>query len=296
MKAIRGILYCGICLISASAQAQLSGIRPQLEAQLKGKNATVGFALCDLETGDTLTMGNSHHYPMQSVYKFHLALAVLHKADRGLLSLDQKILISKKELRPRTWSPLAKKYPEGNITLSLKEILKYSVSYSDNNACDILFRLVGGTKVVDRYVQECGVKNISIKATEKEMHDAWPVQYTNWSTPFASLQLLQKFYQQKLLSKKSYDCLLEQMTQSENAPDRIKGKLPEDAVVAHKTGTSDRNKDNLKAATNDIGIVTSPSGRHFAIVVFVSDSKESDSDNALLIANLSKVAWDYFSH
>ena len=45
---------------------------------------------------------------------------------------------------PNTWSPLREKYGQGNVSVSLAEILSYTVSLSDNNCCDILFRLVGG--------------------------------------------------------------------------------------------------------------------------------------------------------
>jgi beta-lactamase class A len=43
----------------------------------------------NLEMGDTLSLNGNRHYPMQSVFKFHLALAVLHRVERGELSLDQ---------------------------------------------------------------------------------------------------------------------------------------------------------------------------------------------------------------
>ncbi len=53
---------------------------------------------------------------MQSVFKFHIALAVLDLVDQGKLSLDQKVFIKKSELLPNTWSPIRKKIQ--------KEILK----------------------------------------------------------------------------------------------------------------------------------------------------------------------------
>ena len=83
------------------------------------------------------------------------------------------------------------------------------------------------------------------------------------------------------------------MTESANPADRIKGKLPAGAVVAHKTGSSARNYD-LIAATNDIGIVTLPNGRHFAIVVFVSDYKGGYERGGNLIAQIARLAWDAY--
>ena len=75
---------------------------------------------------------------------------------------------------------------------------------------------------------------------------------------------------------------------------RIKGQLPEGTIVAHKTGSSDTNEEGIIGAANDIGIVTLPNGRHFAISVFVTNSKENDETNEKIISDIAKAAWDYF--
>ena len=123
---------------------QSSTIRQKLEQLVKPYRATIGVAIVEIEDGDTVMINNAHHYPMQSTYKFPLAMAVLHQVDQGKLSLTQKVHIDKKDLRP-TWSPMRTKYPEGNIDLTVGELLEYTVAQSDNNACDVLFRLVQGT-------------------------------------------------------------------------------------------------------------------------------------------------------
>jgi beta-lactamase class A len=294
MKIGHIIILTGLLCCSLKAGAQLSSVKNALQSISQGKKATVGIAVYDFERGDTLTLYNSIHFPMQSVYKVHLALAVLKKVDAGLLSLDQKIKISKQDLRPGTWSPLQKKFPEGNIELDLRDLLRYTISNSDNNTCDILFRLVGGPPEVNSYIHRLHVKDVHIAATELEMTKGWEVQYSNWSTPFAATALLYKAYRGHILSDSSLACLDRQLTISENAADRLKGKLPAAARVAHKTGTSDRNEAGLRAATNDIGVITTPGGKQYAIAVFVTDSKENDQVNAAMIADISKAVWDYF--
>lgn len=74
----------------------------------------------------------------------------------------------------------------------------------------------------------------------------------------------------------------------------MKGLLPKDATVAHKTGTSGT-RDGLTAATNDIGIVTLPDGRHLAIAVFVSDSTADETTREETIAKIARAVWDNFS-
>ncbi len=84
------------------------------------------------------------------------------------------------------------------------------------------------------------------------------------------------------------------MAETPTKPNRIKGMLPSSTIVAHKPGTSSTNSQGITAATNDIGIVRLPNGKHFAIVVFVADSPEKEPVREGLIAQISKTAWDYY--
>jgi len=288
------ILVCSFILVSP-AWPQIDSLARRIESIISSKNARVGIAIQGIERGDQLTVDNDSHYPMQSVYKFHLALAVLHLVDSGALSLDQKILIGKKDLRLNTWSPIAKKYPKGNIILTIGELLSYTVSMSDNNGCDILFRLVGGTERVNEYIHSLGVTDVSINATENEMEKSWDVQFTNWTTPRAAVQLLEKYHREKILSVKNTEFLWKLMTEASTGPKRIKGNLPPGTVVAHKTGSSGSDEHGVTAALNDIGIVTLPDGNHFVISVFVTNSKEDEETNEKIVADIARAAWDYFS-
>ncbi len=287
------ITFIVLALNASFISAQQNPLQQQIEAIIRSKQATVGVAVIGEDEKDPITVNNEHHYPMQSTYKFHLALAVLDQVDNNALSLEQKIHVTGKDLLPDTHSPLRDKYPRGNVDLPLMEILKYTVAQSDNNGCDILFRLLGGVEKVNRYVHDTGIREISIAATEEDMHKDWDIQYTNWSTPLATAQLLEKVYHGKLLSPGSRSFLWNTMVETSTGTQRIKGLLPKDAVVAHKTG-SGPTKDNIIAACNDIGIVMLPSGKHFTIVVFIADSKEASNANESIIAEIAKTTWNYF--
>ena len=234
---------------------------------------------------------------MQSVFKFHIALAVLSQVDKGRLSLDQKMKIEKKDLLPGLHSPLREKYPNG-ATLPLAEIISYTVSNSDNVGCDALLRLLGGPQAVEKYFARNGFKDISIKINEEVMQHNWDLQFQNRTTPKAASNVLEAYYhnQEKLLSPKSYDFVWKEMRENETGKNRLKGLLPEGTVVAHKTGSSGKNKTTgITAAVNDIGIVFLPNGEYFFISVFVSNSKEDFDTNEKIIADIAKAAWDYFN-
>jgi beta-lactamase class A len=85
------------------------------------------------------------------------------------------------------------------------------------------------------------------------------------------------------------------MIETSTGKNRIKGQLPEGTIVAHKTGSSGTNEKSITAAANEIGIVTLPNGNHFAISVFITNSRENEETNEKIIADISKLAWDYFT-
>ena len=77
----------------------------------------------------------------------------------------------------------------------------------------------------------------------------------------------------KVLSKKSREFLLATMSRTRTGAGRIKGLLPKGTPVAHKTGT-------IGGVANDVGFITLPDGRRFAIAVFTNSVKTAnDSSN-----------------
>jgi len=283
--------------ISIQTFAQTTdALRQKIQQIVSTKNAIVGVSIIGNDGKDTISFNGEKHYPMQSVFKFHIALAVLSQIDKGKFSLDQKIEIQKKDLIPNLYSPIREDYPNG-ATLPISKILEYTVSSSDNVGCDVLLRLIGGPKIVENYFVKNHIKAVSIKVNEQQQQADWDLQFKNWTTPKAANETLVKFYnnKKKLLSQKSYDFIWKTMRETETGVNRLKGQLPKGTIVAHKTGSSGVNKDGFTAAVNDIGIIFMPNGKYFFISVFVTDSKENADINEKIIADIAKETWNYFT-
>ncbi len=294
MKRLNFLLFLTFVLHFNISKAQTAELKSKIEQITKDKKAKVGVAILDFDGKESLDVYGNDHFPMQSVFKFHLALAVLNQVDAGKFTLNQKIFVSKADLKPNWWSPLKTKYPDGDVDLPLSEVLSFTVSQSDNLGCDILFKLLGGPKVANDYIRSLGIKEVSIVSNEEVMQADWNVQYENYSSPIAAVQLLEKFHKKNILSKSSYDFLWKTMVETTTGKTKIKAGLPINTVFGHKTGWSGTNKDGLTGATNDIGIITLPNGKQFAIAVFVTNSMEKEATNDTMIAEIGKVACDYF--
>lgn len=282
-------------LISGIIFAQKSVLEQKINSIIKDKKATVGISVLGFENGFRLNKNSDKKLPMQSVFKFHIAAAVLDYVEKGKLSLDQKIALNKSNLHENTWSPLREKYPNGNEGVTLSEILEFTVAKSDNNGCDIMLKLLGGTKTVQNFMNSKGVKNFQIKFNEEEMHKDWNVQYENYTTTQSAVDVLKKLYDGKLLSKKSTDYLMQVMLSTSTGMNKIVEQLPKNTPVARKTGASGKNDAGLTGAENEIAIITLPNGKHYAIALFVSNSTESDATNCKMISDISKAVWDYFN-
>ncbi|OOV16830.1 class A beta-lactamase, subclass A2 [Flavobacterium sp. LM4] len=269
-------------------------LREKLDQIILGKNATVGISIKNIEDKDTLSINGKLKAPLMSVFKFHIALAVLSQVDHGKLSLDQKIFIKKKDLLPDTWSPIREDFPEGNIYLTLDKLLRYTVSHSDNNGCDILINLVGGTKTVQKFINKQGIKDFVIKVNEEQMQ-SWENLYVNTSTPLATTELLEKFYKGAVLKENTTKYLYQIMVETSRGLTWMKAGLPEGTELAHRTGISGTNDNNLRVALNDVGIVKLPNGKHFILSVYLKEITESKEDTEKIIADITKATWEYFT-
>ncbi|MBW4458984.1 MAG: class A beta-lactamase, subclass A2 [Nodosilinea sp. WJT8-NPBG4] len=278
-------------VVASNANNELRNQIGQISQAAQGR---VGVTATVLKTGESVTLNGDQQFPMQSVYKFPIAMAVLAQIDQGKLRLEQQVRVEASDfVSDLQHSPIRDENPQG-VELSLAELLKYMVSESDGTACDVLLKLVGGPEVVTQYLRNLGINSIVVGNTEKEIGQDKAVQYRNYATPDGAVALLRALHEGQGLSESSQALLLQLMTETPTGLQRIKGLLPDGTVVAHKTGTS-RTVDGVTAATNDVGLVTLPNGQHLAIAVFVSDSTANDTIREEVIAKVARAAWDEWS-
>ncbi|CAI9686687.1 class A beta-lactamase, subclass A2 [Elizabethkingia anophelis] len=289
-------ILLGITLFCIQLNAQsIQELKNQLQQTIASKKATVGVSIKSIEDKDTLNINGNLKMPMMSVFKFHIALTVLNEVDKGKLKLDQRFFIKKEELLENTWSPMRNDFPNGNMNVTLDQLLRYTVSHSDNNGCDILLNILGGTEKVQTFINQQGIKDFTIKVNEQQMA-TWDNLYINTTTPIATTLLLEKFYKGKVLKKDTTKYLYQIMTETSRGLTWMKAGLPEGTELAHRTGISDTNDQNLRAAMNDIGIIKLPNGKHFILSVYLMNITEKREDTEKIIADIAKATWNYYTH
>jgi beta-lactamase class A len=253
--------------------------------------ATVGVSVWNRNGESVLEVNPQKAFIMQSVFKLPLAIATLHFVEKGQLTLQQKIEIPERLLTKFNNSKLKNDHPEMKPKVSVSDLVMYSISYSDNLACDVLFELVGGCKVVDDYMHQLGYNNMHIKYNEQEMYANHRYQTYNCTTPNSITKLLYALSTGKILKKPLQEKLMQDLLINYTSEKRIKGLLPKQVLVAHKTGTGYCSK--MVDASNDVGILMLPDGNVIYLSVFVMNAQETENDCEKYIA---KIAWEVYKH
>jgi len=271
-----------------------SELQKQIEQIASAAQGHVGVSALVLETGESVSLNPRDHFPMQSVYKLPISMAVMKQVDAGKLKLDQRVRVTKSDfVSSGQHSPIRDQHPNG-VELTVTELLRFAIAESDGTASDVLMKLAGGPAAISLYLSDLKINDLVVLNTEKELGQDHTVQYRNWSTPEGAVALLRALHEHRRLSETSQALLLKLMIESTPGANRLKGLLPAGTVVAHKTGTSGTDN-GVTAATNDIGIINLPNERHLVIVVFVSDSPASAETREAVIAKVARAVWDKWS-
>ncbi|HEX7151856.1 MAG TPA: class A beta-lactamase [Thermoanaerobaculia bacterium] len=252
-------------------------------------DAVIGVTAVHLESGRRISIRGGERFPMGSVYKFPIGIAVLRQVDSGKLSLTQEVTVQPKDFYPRGWSPLRDEAKGQPVTRTVGQLLELMVSISDNTASDVLLALVGGPKAATR-------PNVRIDRSEKEiMTDiakdgdaAYGTDPRDTTTPDAMADLLVSFWKTREgLSPASHALLLKHLTDSPTGERKLRAAVPEGWSVAHKSGM-------MPQTSNDVGILTSPDGKHHIVIAVFA--KQSTSEYKVIDADVAAVTRAVIAH
>jgi beta-lactamase class A len=287
------------------------------EGEAKGR---LGVTVVHVESGERTSFHDDERFPMQSVFKLPLAVALLARVDAGELRLDEAITIKPQDLRSGPPNALADELPNGG-TRSIQKLFEQMIIHSDNSATDLLLTRIGGAAKVTAKMRELGILGIDVSRSEAELNfdvsgvasppprETWTLQKLeslyesvpadqeraamasylrdprDTSTPLAMAALLLRVHQRDLLARPSANLLVDTLEKTETGTKRLKAGFPPGTVVAHKTGGSGT-FEGVTAACNDVGIVTLPNNAgHVVIAAFLRESRgDSEARDSAIAA------------
>ncbi len=289
-------------LLATTALSAQTALQQQVASIAQAAQGTVNVSCVLPGTALNCDLHPHSHPPMQSMFKYPLSLTVLHLAETGKLfpnsagepidkTLDRTVRYLPQDRIPKTFSPLQDRYPDGNVDVTLRELITLTAGQSDNVGSEILLRIAGGPAAVQAYIRSIvGTDGFQLTSGEQFMDTHPNAQYDNWMEPAAAARLLQRLVTDPPLKPATNAFLLQVLTESKTGPNRLRAGLPPGTPLAHKTGTSGFH-DGKAAATNDVGLITLPDGRHLAVAVYVTDARANEATREAVIANIAKAAY-----
>ena len=316
-------------VLSASlAHAQSDPGLARLETELNRLSTIaggkVGIGIHHLESGRQLYLNADEPFPMASTFKVPVAYQLFTLVDQGKVRLDSMITVQPQDLHPGSGT-LTNLFDDPGVSLSLRNLTELMLLISDNSATDMVLKAAGGGTAVNARLAQVGVSGISVdRPTIVLIADAMGVKglgsEETWSrqrfrelassvtdadraaaretflkdrrdtsTPRGMTALLTKIYKKEGLSPAMSDLLMDIMYRCETGNARIKGVLPPNTRVAHKTGTLNM------GITNDVGIIDLPDGAgHVALSVFVKEATGNSEAQERQIAQVARTVYDYF--
>lgn len=257
----------------------------------------IGVAVI-INGSDTLTVNNQPVYPMMSVFKVHQALAICMDLDTKGLPHDTVLSVSRNSLDPCIWSPMLKDHSEPKISLSVKELLRYTLIQSDNNASNLMFeRLLNVARtdsIVAALIPRCSFK---LLYTEAEMKKDHARAYANRTSPLGAAILMERLFTDSLVSCGKQGFLQNTLQACATGKDRIAAPLlgVEGVSIAHKTGSGFRDAHGTLAAHNDVAYICLPNKVCYTLAVFVKDFKGDEAQASEAIAHISAAIYEYLS-
>lgn len=151
---------------------RLTDSDPRLIARLRGQLADAGlsgsFLVRDLATGREIGIDPDHQYPVASLVKVPLALAVLERIRTG--DLDGAAPIEVPPGRPETGDVGLGRFRHPS-RVAVHDLLYLSLAISDNAAADALFGLVPPAEVT-KVLRETGIGGITVRQPMRDLAES----------------------------------------------------------------------------------------------------------------------------
>lgn len=267
----------------------IAGLRDTLQALADSSRGTMGIALLT-DRNDTVVINNSSRYPLMSVFKLHQAMALCHHLDSIGISPDTIVSISRGRLSADTWSPMLKDFHGDVITISVRDLMRYAITQSDNNASNYLFENILPVAATDSFIARLIPRDsFCLEVTEAEMKDNHNLCRENHSSPLGAALLIERLFTDSILTPASSAFLRAALGECRTGSDRIAAPLSgiSGITVAHKTGSGFRDADGKLMAHNDVAFITLPGGRHYTLAVLLTDFRGTDKEASEEIAAVS---------
>lgn len=291
-------------------EPRLDAAQEALQAELvrigEGFAGSAGIAVVEVDSRAAMSFNGKAPFPQQSVSKLWVALTALDMFDRGGLDLGEPVTIGHEDLTVFHQPIRAIVLSRGSFVTDYTELMTRAITGSDNTANDRILRRVGGPQAVEAFLRRHALGGVQFGTDERtkqsqiaglewnpaysvgrnfyDARDRLPTQQRrqafeayladpmDGASALGIARALGALARGELLSQAATDHILQVMSMTRSGPNRLKGGLPPGWSIAHKTGTG-QVFDGEQSGYNDIGVLTAPDGRRYAVAVMIGRTR-----------------------
>jgi len=288
-----------------------TAVRSEIERLADATGGIVGVAATQLSTGRHIGYREAELFPTASVVKLPLLVTLYEDAIAGRIDLSERVTY--REDTKVAGSGVLQFLDDG-LNPTLRDLAVLMMSVSDNTATDLLFDRVGKARI-ESTMGRLGLESIRVPFDIREMlmelvdmDHTQPGGYdelrnllrlsagsggrsmipeqADRTTPADMCRLLELIESRAILDPESCTAIIELLKRIQSAT-RIPGLLPKGTVVAHKTGS-------YRRLRNDVGIVYAPNGP-YAVALFARELARDNIDDDGALARISLAIYEEFA-
>ena len=294
----------------------------------RGFAGKAGIAVRAVDETWTVEAGGRQYLPQQSVSKLWVAMTILDLRDQGRIRLDDPVTVTTNDLTLFHQPIAALATRPGGFQTTVGDLLTRALTHSDNTANDKLLWLAGGPLAVRAMIENKRLGPIRFGPGERLLQartagltwdqswagtngfevarsrlskearaaalDAYVANPPDGAEPIAIVDALARLARGEILSETSTRILLTTMSESVTGRARLRAALPAGWQIAHKTGTG-QDFDGRNAGFNDVGLLTAPDGRRYALAVMIGDTQRPIRERQELIQSVAAAVAGYVS-
>ena len=309
--------------LGAQAPSAIERLRLQIEQSIPAAKGDVGVFIKHLETGVEVGVLADEPFPLASSFKLPILVELYAQERAGTVKFDELHALTPADQHIGS-GDISVNFDLPGVSLSVRNLANLMMMISDNSATDILLTRVGAANVTAR-MRALGLNGIRVDRTTQELILDYGGQDTarlkgrtakqlqplirrppedeaarlardttyasdarDQGSPRDMTRLLELLWRGQVVDADASAAMLELMKRCLTGGARIKGLLPRDTVVAHKT-------DSVGGTIDDVGIIYLPHGAgHVAVSVLSKRTRAASADVERVIAEISRYAYDYF--
>ncbi|MFJ5546391.1 class A beta-lactamase [Streptomyces sp. NPDC093225] len=263
----------------AARAAGPAGHRPSrvLAALEREHGARLGVYALDTGTGRAVTHRADELFPMCSLFKTLAAAAVLRDLDHDGSILARRIHYTQEDINRSGYSKWTERAENLANGLTIGELCRAGITYSDNTAANLLLRELGGPAAVTRFARSLGDRVTRLDRWEPDLNSAEPDRVTDVTTPRAIARTYARLVLGNALDRPDRELLAEWLCANTTSDERFRKGLPTEWRLGDKTGGGSY------GTNNDVGVAWRPDGAPLVLAVLTTKpEKDAGADDDLV--------------